>query len=87
MRVLAPSLAFLLGSVVTLQGCGGCDEDEFAECVTEKTTGATDCDGVNKLMDCYDDRCDEEGAEEATALGKTSFEALFDGCTVDDPCA
>ena len=60
MRVLAPLLAFLFGSVMTLQGCGGCDEDGYAECVEENMTDA------EKSCDCVEDNgCEDDDAVKA----------------------
>ena len=49
-----------------------------------------DCDGAQKMLDCYGDCCDleEDGAtmKDSTALLKTMYDGLYT-CTITDPCA
>ena len=55
-----------------------------------QNAAVADCDGAQKMLDCYGDCCDleEDGAtmKDSTALLKTMYDGLYT-CTITDPCA
>ena len=70
-------IVLLLVITSSLQGCGGCDKEAAEKC--SKDNAGSDCDSVQKGLDCLKDCCDEKLKD----LDDTTPEAMGDKTVKD----
>ena len=86
MSRLVLAVALSLGAVFTLQGCGGCSEDDLKKCTEAMSTGIAGsgeaCAVATTWVTCVKDAgcCDDDGVKSTLSTLETQYKAL--GCTI-----
>ena len=76
-KVVLVALAGL--AIVTLQGCGGCDEDNLLRCTQQAGANAHDCKVYStcfKTTDCCDH--EQNGKKASELIAAVHFQQLLD---------